>query len=120
MLAALKFDQLFGLSIDVSDHSTGTVLLQTDDGDVEHPIVYFYKKLYINQNNYSTKDNEKLALVLALKHFELHVTSAYQPLVVCAGHNPLVVLSKIKNKDIVELEIVVTSVQPRRKVHKGC
>ena len=99
VLKAPDFDRPFGLAIDASDHGAGAVLLQTGDDDVEHPVAYFSKKFNIHQNNYSTLEKETLALVLALQHFEVYVSSTCQPLVVYTDHNPLVFLNKMKNKN---------------------
>ena len=99
VLKAPDFDRPFGLAIDASDHGAGAVLLQTGDDDVEHPVAYFSKKFNIHQKNYSTIEKETLALVLALQHFEVYVSSTYQPLVVYTDHNPFVFLNKMKNKN---------------------
>ena len=65
------FDRPFGLAIYASDHGAGAVLLQTGDGDVEHPVAYFSKMFSIHQKSYSTIEKETLALILALQHFEV-------------------------------------------------
>ena len=56
----------------------------------------FLKELNKHQKNYSTIEKECLALVLALQHFDVYVSSSYVPLVVFTDHNPLTFLSKIK------------------------
>lgn len=48
---------------------------------------------------YSTIEKEALALVLALKHFEVYVGSAGVPTVVYTDHNPLVLVNQMRNNN---------------------
>lgn len=64
------------LSVDASDKGVGAVLLQEGDNGVEHPISYLKKKFNRHQQVYLTIEKEALALILALKHFEVYVGSA--------------------------------------------
>ena len=98
VLLAPDFSKPFKLAVDASDVGIGGVLLQEDSSGVDHPVCYFSKKLNKHQKNYSTIEKECLALVLALQHFDVYVSSSYVPLVVFTDHNPLTFLSKIKNK----------------------
>lgn len=99
VLAAPVFRRPFKLAVDASETGAGAVLLQDDDGGVEHPISYFSKKLNDHQKPYSTIDKEALALVLALKHFEVYVGSAVQPTVIYTDHNPLVFINHMRNSN---------------------
>lgn len=99
VLTAPDFTSPFKLAVDASDVAAGTVLLQEDDEGVEHPVCYFSKKFNKNQRNYSTIKKECLALVLALQHFEVYVSSSSLPVVVYSDHNPLVFLHKLKSKN---------------------
>ena len=91
----------FLIAVDASDEAAGAVLLQYDSQDqaVEHPVAFYSKKFNSHQKNYSTIEKELLALVLAIQHFEVYVSSAKKPLVVYSDHNPLVFLNKMKNKN---------------------
>ena len=60
---------------------------------------YFSKKFTESQKNYSTVEKECLAVVLALQHFEVYVSSSSSPIVVYSDHNPLVFLHKLKDKN---------------------
>jgi len=71
VLAAPVFDRPFKPLVDASDAGVGDVLLQEGDDGVEHPVSYYSKKNYRHQRVYSTIEKEGLALVLALKHFEV-------------------------------------------------
>ena len=99
VLTAPDFKSSFKLAVDASDVAAGAVLLQEDDEGVEHPVCYFSKKFNKSQKNYSTIEKECLALVLALQHFEVYVTSSSLPIVVYSDHNPLVFLHKMKDKN---------------------
>ena len=99
VLAAPDFKSSFNLAVDASDVAAGAVLLQEDDEGVEHPVCYFSKKFNKNQKNYSTIEKECLALVLALQHFEVYISSSSLPIVVYSDHNPLVFIHKMKGKN---------------------
>ena len=45
---------------------------------------------------YATIEKEGLALVLALQHFEVYVSSGLHPIVVYTDHNPLTFLGRMK------------------------
>ena len=98
VLTAPDFKSSFKLAVDASDVAAGAMLLQEDDG-VERPVCYFSKKCNKSQRNYSTTEKECLALVLALQHFEVYVTSSSLPIVVYSDHNPLVFIHKMKDKN---------------------
>lgn len=99
VLTAPDFSSPFKLAVDASDVAAGAVLLQEDDEGVEHPVCYFSKKFNKSQRNYSTIEKECLALLLALQHFEVYVSSSSLPVVVYSDHNPLVFLHKLKSKN---------------------
>ena len=67
-------------------------LQQCDNEDIEHPICYFSKKFNVHQKNY-------LALILAIRHFDIYISSSSKPTVVYTDHNPLVFLHKMRNKN---------------------
>ena len=77
----------------------GAVLLQEDKKGIEHPISYFSHKFDKHQRNYSTSEKETLALILALQHFHFDLSAAIFPIQVYTDHNPLVFLSRMKNKN---------------------
>ena len=58
-----------------------------------------FKKVQKSQKNYSTIEKECLALVLALQHFEVYVTSSSLPIVLYSDHNPLVFIHNMKDKN---------------------
>lgn len=99
ILVASRFDQPFKLAVDASDTGIGAVLLQEGSDGVEHPVSYFSWKLDVHQKRYSTIENEALALIMALEHFEVYVGSTVAPVIVYTDHNPLVFLHRMRNKN---------------------
>lgn len=89
------FTRAFKLEVDASAYGAGAVLLQEDDRGIDHPVCYFSKKFNKHQMNYSTNEKETLALLLALQHFEVYVSSSPAPTVVYTDHSPLVFLSRM-------------------------
>ena len=83
---------------DTGDVGAGALLLQSDDKDIEHPVCYFSKKFNVHQKNYSTVEKECLALIFAIQHFDIYISSSSKPTIVYTDHNPLVFLHKMKNK----------------------
>ena len=99
VLLAPHFDKCFKLAVDASDVGIGALLLQEDNNGIGHPVCYFSKKFNKHQKNYSTIENECLALILAIQQLEVYLTSSTSPIVVFSDHNPLSFLHKLKNKN---------------------
>ena len=97
VLLAPNFDKMFTLFVDSSDIGVGSVLMQTDENDVYHPVCYYSKKFDKHHKRYSTIEKEALALLLALKHYEVYVGSG--PIEVFTDHNPLIFLTTMRNKN---------------------
>ena len=93
------FDKPFTLATDANDVAAGAVLFQEDDQGIEHPVAYFSKKFNPHQRNYSTIEKELLAIILSLQHFEVYLESSQKDITIYTDHNPLVFLSRIKNKN---------------------
>ena len=98
VLKAPDFKKPFIMHVDASEVGAGAVLLQEMQG-VLHPVSYFSKKFDHYQRNYSTIEKETLALILSLQHFEVYCEPHIFPLVVYTDHNPLIFISKMKNKN---------------------
>ncbi|CAB4023154.1 Hypothetical predicted protein, partial [Paramuricea clavata] len=99
VLSAPDFSRPFKLAVDASDIAAGAVLLQEDDDGIDHPVAYFSRKFNHHQRNYSTVEKECLALILALQHFDVYVSSAGVPIEVFSDHNPLVFIHRMKDKN---------------------
>ena len=98
MLAAPDFNKGFTLMVDASDVGdvgAGAVLSQPEAEGVNKPVSFLKKKKKIlkNQRNYSTTENETLALILALEHFDVYVSGSRHPVKVFTNHNPLTFLN---------------------------
>ena len=99
VLSAPNFELDFKLAVDASDSGIGGMLFQEDENNIEHPVAYFSKKFNKHQKNYSTIEKECLALILAIEHFEIYVSSCKNPIMVYSDHNPLKFISRMKNKN---------------------
>ena len=130
VLKAPDFGKPFSLAVDASDEAAGAVLLQKGEGDeIEHPVAYFSRKFNKHQRNYSTIEKELLSLVMALEHFDVYVSSTQKTLVVYTDHNPLVFLSKMKNKNrrllnwslmLQEYNILITDIKGKDNAFADC
>lgn len=60
---------------------------------------FFSRKFNKHEKRYSTVEKETLALMFALKHFEVYLGSTPFPIVVWTDHNPLTFLAKMKDKN---------------------
>ena len=98
ILVTPDFALPFKLAVDASDLGAGSVLFQTINNQ-DHPVSYFSKKFDKHQVNYSTIEKELLSLLLALQHFDVYVCNSLTPVTVFTDHNPLVFLSKFRNKN---------------------
>lgn len=96
VLQAPNFAVSFSLQVDASANGAGAVLIQADDAGIEHPVSYFSKKFNRCQRNYSTIEKEALALLLAIQHFEVYLSSG-DHIVVYTDHNPLIFLARMSN-----------------------
>ncbi len=98
ILSAPNFALSFSLQVDASARGAGAVLMQADEAGIEHPVSYFSKKFTKCQQNYSVIEKEALALLLALQHFEVYLSSGNR-IVVYTDHNPLTFLSRMSNSN---------------------
>ena len=96
LMAPPDFRKQFILMIDASEIGAGAVLMQCDRKGVEHPSCYFSRKFNSHQRNYSTIMKETLALVLALQHFDVYLSTTEHPILVFTDHNPLPFINKMK------------------------
>ena len=99
VLTAPNFNNQFKLMVDASDVGCGAVLTQEVEDKIDHPVCYFSKKFDKHQQNYSTIEKECLAMLLALQHFEVYVSTPTHPVLVFTDHNPLTFLHKMRNKN---------------------
>lgn len=96
VLAAPKLQDPFTLQVDASNVGAGAVLvLQLGEGGIEHLVSFFSRKFNSYQLNYSVVEKEALALVWALRHFEVYLGSS-GPIVVYTDHNPLTFLNSLQ------------------------
>ena len=103
--------------------------MQSGLDGTEHPICYFSRKFNQHQKNYSTIEKETLALVLALRHFDVYLATTKYPIVVYTDHNPLVFINKMKSQNqrllrwgllLQKYDIVIHHIKREGKCHRGC
>ena len=96
VLVSPNFEVPFTLFVDASDVGAGAVLTQLKD-EIYRRVSFFSKKFAKHQKSYSTVEKETLALVMALKHFDVYVGGGSRLVTVYTDHNPLVFLSKMRH-----------------------
>ena len=89
----------------------GGVLLQSDDLGIDKPVSFFSRKFNTYQLNYSTIEKETLALIWALKHFDVYLVSGAAPVVVYTDHNPLTFLNSLQcpNQRLIRWSLMLQS-----------
>ncbi|KAF7641117.1 hypothetical protein LDENG_00293410, partial [Lucifuga dentata] len=97
VLAAPNFSLPFKIEVDASASGAGALLLQDDADGIPHPVCFFSAKFKHQQEHYSTIEKETLAMLLALQHFEVYVSSTSLPVTVYTDHNPLTFLAQMYN-----------------------
>ena len=100
VLQAPDFSKPFTMAVDASQVGVGAVLLQPDEDQVQRPVSYFSKKFTAAQRNYSVIEQELLAIILALQHFEVYVPAYGPKVTVLSDHSPLQFLDKFKFKNM--------------------
>ncbi len=86
ILQIADFSKPFILFVDASGVAAGASLMQPNDNGDLLPVCYFSKKFVGAQKNYTTRDLEALALVLAVKAFRIYLQG---PVTVYSDHEPL-------------------------------
>ena len=81
----------FSVVVDASDQAVGAIL-QQDIGKGLQPVCYFSKRLSSAEQNYSIRDKELLAQVLAVEHWRVYL--AGQPFVLFTDHLSLASLDR--------------------------
>jgi len=88
-----KLEQEFVLRTDASNRGLGAVLLQEHEGNL-FPVAYASKKLNDAERRYSTLEREGLAIVWAVKKFQMYLYG--RPFVLETDHQPLVNMNKTR------------------------
>ena len=89
------FTRTFVVQTDAFGTGVGAVLSQGEDGDRQ--VAYFSRKLLPREKAYSTIQKECLAVVLALKYFQVYLLG--KPFVVQTDHRALQWLHRFREKN---------------------
>ena len=65
------------MHVDASSIALGTVLAQSGESNIDHPIDFSSKKLSTVENNYTTIEREGLAMVYALQKFQHYLLGSH-------------------------------------------
>ncbi|KAK7097274.1 hypothetical protein V1264_004279 [Littorina saxatilis] len=88
------FSRPFTVRSDASSTGIGAALMQPDDDDVLHPVLYASRKLLERETRYSTVERECLALVWAVDKFHRYLFGSH--FFVETDHRPLTYLRQSK------------------------
>ncbi|KAK7088759.1 hypothetical protein V1264_022640 [Littorina saxatilis] len=88
------FSRPFTVRSDASSTGIGAALMQPDDDDVLHPVLYASRKLLERETRYSTVERECLALVWAVDKFHRYLFGSH--FFVETDHRPLMYLRQSK------------------------
>ena len=94
--------------------------MQCDDKGIEHSVCYFSRKFDQHQKNYFTIEEEVLALLLALQHFDVYLNTTVFPITVFTNHNPLIFFNKMKNSNQWLLRWSLLFQEYNFKIHHVC
>ena len=97
VLVSPNYDREFRLYVDSCDDGAGASLVQEGEDNIEHPVSYYSKKYNKYQRNYAIVEKEALALLLAVKFFDVYLSSSAYPVQVFTDHNPLCFIHRVKN-----------------------
>ena len=86
-------EKAFIVKTDASEKGLGAILLQEFEG-VLHPIAFASRKLLPRETRYSTIERECLAIVWAIKKFELYLYN--RQFVIQTDHQPLAYINSAK------------------------
>jgi hypothetical protein len=110
--------QPFVLRTDAPDLGVGAVLMQEHDNEL-FPVAYASKKLSKRERAYSTMERECLALVWAIRKFQLYLYR--RPFVLQTDHQPLIYLNrcKVSNSRIMRWALFLQSYVSKLRQSKG-
>ncbi|GFX94771.1 retrovirus-related Pol polyprotein from transposon 297 [Trichonephila clavipes] len=94
ILKQADFSKPFLIRTDASNYALAAVLLQGEDKE-EHPVEFASRLLNPAESNYSTTEQEALAVVWALNKFRGYIDGA--SITVASDHQPLRWLMKLKS-----------------------
>ena len=76
----------FEMEVDASSFAIGATLSQQDELQRWHPVAYFSETLSEAERNYDIYDQELLAIVKSLRHWQTYLTGAPHQIVIHTDH----------------------------------
>ena len=86
ILAQPNINEQFDLEVDASGFAVGAVLLQKKEDSKRHPVGYYSATLNEAEHNYDIYNLELLAIVKALKHWQLLLAGSPHKICVFSDH----------------------------------
>lgn len=129
VLAIPTFERPFKIMSDASKLGIGSVLIQSDENGLNHPVAFYSKKFDKHQMAYSTIEKEAFALIDSLKHFAYYLRGGPFPVEVYTDHSPLTFLQKMKNENqrllrwslqLQEFDIIIKHVKGKNNQIADC
>jgi hypothetical protein len=77
------------LETDASDYAIGSILSQTDENGLLHPVAFDSRRLGPAELNYAIHDKELLAIVWSFQRWRSHLLGAQEQIKVLTDHNAL-------------------------------
>ena len=97
ILRSADFDKEFILQTDASEKGIGAVLSQYDDDGMEHPVVFYSRKLLPRETRYSTVEKECLTIMAATHNFRVYLLG--RSFTIQTDHRALEWLDRLKDNN---------------------
>lgn len=88
--------KLIMLKIKASNKAIGVVISQLKDNKQLHPIAYYSKKLSTFELNYKIHNKKLLAIVDAIKHWQMYLKKLKHQVQVCSDHKNFIYFTTTK------------------------
>jgi len=82
-------EQPITIETDASDYAIGAICLQPDEKGILHPIAYYPRKLKDPEHNYNIHDKELLAIVDALRKWDIYCKTTEPKIIILTDYKNL-------------------------------
>ena len=77
ILAFPDWKKIFHVHVDASSIALGVILVQSGEGNIDHPIAFASRKLSPAERNYTTIERGGLAMVYVLQKFKHYLLGSH-------------------------------------------